>query len=221
MTRVIPVPASVFAVLAVLLPPLGLYAPRALVIAGGIAALLLLPHRAVRTALVADLRRPLSLVMLAGLVWAGLAIAWAPDAGRAVRLWLSLIAISLGGKLLLTGARQIDDAGRRQVENALMAGGLYFLLLALIEGATGGVVLRLLRGDIAVEALSRGSAVFAVLLPLFALVFARRLGGRAALAVVALGLVALLLLPMFAAFVAGGAGVFAALVVGVAPRAGG
>lgn len=218
MIRHLPRPAAVFAILASLLPLLGLYAPKALVVMSAIAALLMLPHRTARAAFLADLRTPLALLLAAGMVWAALASTWSPDPERALRLWVSTLAIMLGGALMLAGARQVDDTGRRLVENALMAGGLIFLLLALLDGATGGVILRLLRGDVAVEALSRGSAILAILLPLYALTFRQRFGAMPGFAIAALGLVALLLLPMFAAFIAGLAALVVALAMGAAPR---
>ncbi len=218
MTRLLPSPAVVFATLALLLPPLGLYAPKALVVVSALAALLLLPHRAVRVSLVADLHTPLALVLAALLLWAAATTFWAPDPTRAIRLLFSALAIVLGGAILLAGGRSVNDDGRRQVENALMGGGLLFLALALIEGATGGVILRGLRGEIAVEALSRGSAMLAILLPLYVLVFYRRFGPTPGFAIAAFGLVALLLLPMFAAFIAGAFALLVTLAIRAAPR---
>ncbi len=218
MTRLLPSPAVIFATLALLLPPLGLYAPKALVVVSALAALLLLPHRAARETFVADLRAPLALVLAALLLWAAATTLWSPDPTRAIRLLFSVFAIVLGGALLLAGGRSVNDDGRRQLENALMGGGLLFLALALVEGATSGAILRGLRGEIAVEALSRGSAILAILLPLYALVFQRRFGAMPGLAIAALGLVALLLLPMFAAFIAGVFALLVALAVRAAPR---
>ena len=218
MTRFLPAPATTFAVLALLLPPLGLYAPKALVVASALAGLLLLPHRAVRAAFLADLCTPLALLLGAVLLWTAAACAWSPDPSRALRLWFSTLAIVLGGALVLAGARNNDDRGRRRVEDALMGGGLLFLALALFEGATGGLILRLLRGEIAVEALSRGSAILTILLPLYALVFRRRFGAMPGFAIAAFGLIALLLLPMFAAFIGGVVALLVALAVGAAPR---
>lgn len=139
----------------------------------GLVGLLCLP--ALR---ITDEDRPVAVVLLAGLVWAGMASAWSvwkPDAVE------ESVALKLALQLPLywaawCAARRADPALRRLALTVLAWGLALLGVIYLVEAATGGAVYQALRAaigdptrpDLARKNLAQGSFAVALLWPLAA-----------------------------------------------------
>jgi O-antigen ligase len=210
----------VLAVFALLLAPLGLLADKAVVplvlaaaLAGGVAAgPQALPWRVLDRSLAAAV----------GLLtaWCLVASAWSfhPLAAAALALRVGVLLVAL---LYLAGlAQRLEEAQRRRVRLAFCLGFIAAVLVLAVELAFGGPILTLLRGaagsDYATASrLNRGVSATAILVwPLAALLWQR--GPRwLALAVPPAVLGLILLSQSSASVLALGAGVLAAVLVGL------
>ncbi|MCH7937860.1 MAG: O-antigen ligase family protein [Proteobacteria bacterium] len=112
----------VIAAVAALAGPVGVVAPKALVIlvvAGGLAGLSAWfragrPHK--------GLPAPLVLVLAALLAWAGVSALWSADPVRAGLLVLRLAVLLFAGGMMLFAFRRLDRNNRRRVETSFAAG---------------------------------------------------------------------------------------------------
>ena len=211
-------PAKVFLAVAILLPLVALFAPKGIVILALLAAVLVAARRSVIEAAAGQLRTPIGMLLVLGLGWAAATSIWSPDPVKAVTLSLSLVGLFAAGFVLLGAARSVADAGKKTIATGLMAGGVLFLALVAFELAGGGILIGVVRGDVSPEVFNRGSAILASFMWLFAAVFAARRDNRWGFGFIALSLIALFFLPMFAALLAAVAGLAVFAAVLAAPR---
>lgn len=199
-----------------------LFVPRGLVVVLGLGAALGLFADAVRPGLDAAVKSlplvPIGFLML----WAAIAIWWAPDPAEAIRSWHGLLWVALGALLALAQAHGLSSAARAGIERGVVAAGAAFAAILVIEVATDAILMRGLRiavyGDSYPADWSflghylRPTAVLAIFAWPCALAIWRRYGTALGLAfvVLAAGLAAFIgMNAAFVAMVAGGV-VFAA-----------
>lgn len=107
---------------AFLIGPLGVVAPKGLVLlvlTGGVAGL---AHWIVAGRPVALAPRPLSFILAIFFLWSLVTALWAPDFARAASLPMKLAGLTLAGLGLVYGAGALDDASRKLLGRALFWG---------------------------------------------------------------------------------------------------
>lgn len=205
----------VIAAVAALAGPVGVVAPKALVIlvvAGGLAGLLAWfragrPH---------GLSAPLVLVLAALLAWGGVSALWSADPARAGLLVLRLAVLLFAGGMMFFAFRRLDRDSRRRVETSFAAGA-GAAVAALVVGftyakATGDSLWGNYYFD-PLTTLNNGAIVVSLLLwPMMAILWRR---GRALTGVIIAGAVVAFIsfLSSGAALLATAFGVMAFLVV--------
>ena len=211
-------PWHVLAGSAILLPPVALFAPAGLVILSVLAVVGMLGARGVRRAIAGLVTRRLALVLGVLVLWMFIAALRAPNPGDSVSLWLSVMLIFLGGLVLLAGSRVMAAEDRRQLSAAIVAAGVFYVVLIGFEVVTGNVLSAWLQGSPYGQPLNRGAAVLALFAWPFALAAYQRFGAVAAGAALALALAALFFLTMETAMLAGIIGIAVFAAVWLAPR---
>ena len=211
-------PWHVLAGSAVLLPPVALFAPAGLVILALLAVAGMLGARGVRLAIPRLVTRRLAAVLGALVLWMFIAALRAPNPGDSVSLWLSIVLIFLGGLMLLAGSRVMDAGDRRRLSTAIVAAGVFYVVLIAFEVATGNALTEWFQGGLYGEPLNRGAAVLALFAWPFALAAHRRFGAVAGLAALVVSMAALLFLTLETAKLAGIIGITAFAAVWLAPR---
>ncbi|MBM3504351.1 MAG: O-antigen ligase family protein [Alphaproteobacteria bacterium] len=212
--------ANTLFTLAVVLPPVALFAPRGTVVIGALAAIAALRDRETRVHARDLLISPFGIVLAIALVWPLATTFWSPDTDRALGVWGSLAAITVAGTILLAAGRTAANNAPGRVAQGLLVAGVLFGVLATIELASGRWLTGLVRGSTLVEVMSRGSAILAIMVFPIAVAAWRR-GGVPAAGAFLFALIGIVVaLPMMAAVVA----VMAAVLVGAAlwgwPRVG-
>ena len=200
-----------------------LFAPRGLVVVLGLGATLGLLAGEVRPGFDAAVRSPPLVPIGLLMLWAAIAIWWAPDPAEAIRSWHGLLWVALGALVALAQAHGLSSGARAGIERGVVAAGAAFAGILAIEVATDAIFMRGLRiavyGDIYPADWSflghylRPTAVLAIFAWPCALVLWRRYGAPLSLAFVVLAAGLAAFIGMNAAFVAMviGAVVFAAV----------
>ncbi|WP_119461358.1 O-antigen ligase family protein [Rhodospirillaceae bacterium SYSU D60014] len=219
-------PGLALALAALALAPVAVFASAGTVLVVAITGAVLafgLPE--LRAALRA-LSSPLSLALIAFLVWAALSAVWAPDPGGSFVLTLRCGLLFAAGLICVSSAAGLQPTERRRAAIGIALGGALMLLLLVVETASNAALTRFIRDMNMAELmertdgvpLARGGTLFAVLCWPALLAAARLSGGRAA-ALLFLPIPALLYLqPITASVVAIGAGAAAFALVYAWPR---
>ena len=181
-----------------------LFVPRGVVVVLGLAAVLSLVAGEVRSGLDRALGSPVLVPIGLLLLWAAVALWWAPERAEAVRTWHSLLWVGIGALLVLAQAHRVTPSARARLERAVIVAAAGFVGILGIEVATDAVIMRGLRTALygAIYPADwlflghylRPTAVLAVFAWPCALVLWRRFGPVVALAflVLAIGLAGLI-----------------------------
>ena len=188
---------GVFCALAVLLPVVGVVAPKGTVVLLVLAAVLAVPIHwwAHRRFPVPDLRIAIALALL--VVWCAIASAWSEDSVRSLVLALRVAAILAAGLVLFPIAVALDDAARKRIGQWLVAGfGLSLFLVAVEIGLDYPMLRPFKTAEAGEEAVwfNRGAIALALIVwPVTAWLRARGLRWKAFALPVALGVASLVL----------------------------
>ena len=121
------------------------FVPRGLIVVLGFAAVLSLVAGEVRAGFDAALRSPALVPVGLLMLWAAVALWWAPDRVEAMRTWHSLLWVGVGALVVLAQAYRVTPAARARLERAVAIAGAGFVGILAIEVATGAVIMRALR----------------------------------------------------------------------------
>ena len=188
---------GVFCAFAVLLPVVGIVAPKGTVVLLLLAAGLAVPiywwaHRRVP---LPDRRIAIALSLL--VVWCAIASAWSEDSARSLVLSLRVAVVLAAGLVLFPIAAALDDAARKRIGQWLIAGfGLSLVLVAVETGLDYPVLRSFKTAEAGNEAVwfNRGAVALALIVwPVTALLWARGLGWKALALPVALAVASLFL----------------------------
>ncbi len=206
-----------------------LFVPRGMVVVLGLAAVLGLVAGEVRSGLDAALKSPVLVPIGLLLLWAAVALWWAPDRAEAARTWHSLLWVGVGALVVLAQAHRVAPAARARLERAVALAAAGFVGILAIEVATDAVIMGSLRGALYGDIYPadwiflghylRPTAVLAVFAWPAALVLWRRFGPGVALSFVAIAAALAWLIGMNAAFLAIAAGALTFAVALRFPRA--
>ena len=207
-----------------------LFVPRGLVVVLGLAAVLGLIAGEVRSGFDAALKTPVLVPIGLLMLWAAVALWWAPDRAEAARTWHSLLWVGLGALVVLAQAHRVAPPARARLERAVVLAAAGFVVILGIEVATGAVIMRGLRGALYGDVYPadwiflvhylRPSAVLAIFAWPSALVLWRRYGPGVALTFLAIAAGLAWLIGMNAALLAILAGAVAFAIILRFPRAG-
>ncbi|MFQ5953580.1 MAG: O-antigen ligase family protein [Kiloniellales bacterium] len=177
-----PRPASVFAALAWAIPPVALFASRAMVILLLAGAGLLILDRDVRQQAQLVLRSPLALVLAGLVLWAGASVLWAPEPLGSLRLVAKLAGLFGAGLVLVSGALVVARDGARALYRPLSIAGLITVALLAVEWAGQARINTFLREasggttGYPLNLVNRGSVIASLLVWLTATAMARDRG---------------------------------------------
>ena len=211
-------PWHVLGATALLFPPVAMFAPAGLVILAALAVIGMLGARGVRSAAPRLVTWHFGALFGVIALWMLASAFWAPNHSDSLSLWASVLVIFAGGLALFAGSHVMAVQDRRNLETALVAAGIFYLVLIVFEVATGGITLDAERGVVHVEPFNRGAAVMALFAWPFAFAAYRRFGAWAGAGALVLSLAALFLLTMETAMLAGVIGVVVLAAVWWAPR---
>lgn len=175
---------------AVLMVPTAALQPRWLTIVAALAALGAILEHAGRGEW-PRLHRSLTWLLAALVVWAAASTIWSIAPDRSISQAFELFLFAAGLSILLSTARNLDEAGRVILEKFLMGGLTLGLLFVLSELATGGIVHAAFNGFLASDGteltrtmnlfeLNRASSVISMLVWIAVIPVWRRFGWRGA-----------------------------------------
>lgn len=175
-------PGLVFPALALLLPPIAIYAPKGMVPLAVIAALLLLMDDRVRSAIRLSPVPVAVFALLPLILWGAVTIGWTPGPLHALRVWASTVVLIAVGWVLAVGATRIEADAQLRVVKAAAIGGIVFVGIMLMENISNGLLIEILKrhkgkgvNDFTAY-LNPGNAILAVSGLAFATAIGRALG---------------------------------------------
>lgn len=122
-----------------------LFVPRGLVVVLGLGAAIALITGQVRPGLDAAVKSPPLVPIGLLMLWAALAIWWAPDPAEAIRSWHGLLWVALAALVVLAQAHGLSADARAGIGRGVIAAGAAFAGILAVEVATDAILMRGLR----------------------------------------------------------------------------
>ncbi|WP_162913299.1 O-antigen ligase family protein [Rhodospirillaceae bacterium SYSU D60014] len=139
-------PGAALATLALALAPVAIFASKGTVVILAVTGLVLALSQAQRRNALQALATPLSLALVAFLLWAALSSAWAPDPMRSITLVARCTLLFAAGLVCVTAAARMTLSERQVAVCGVALGGAIMLLLLAIETVSDAALTRLVRG---------------------------------------------------------------------------